>query len=143
MASDRYNEIFAVIVRPNSGNDLNEQFIVNDICKGKFSLVNYCDQSEVSHVKTLIMIKLFQVKTKTTRKSTPTTSSLVWKLPEKKLQRQLTQFKNKKLTTEQCHQVVASKMFITTLPEIMYILILVQLSLKQNSNLFNFSHFKI
>ena len=36
MASDRYNEIFAVIVRPNSGNDLNEQFIVNDICKGKF-----------------------------------------------------------------------------------------------------------
>ena len=36
MASDRYNEIFAVIVRPNSGNDLNEKFIVNDICKGKF-----------------------------------------------------------------------------------------------------------
>ena len=35
MASDRYNEIFAVIVRPNSGNDLNEKFIVNDICKGK------------------------------------------------------------------------------------------------------------
>jgi hypothetical protein len=35
MASDRYNEIFAVIVRPNSGNDLNEKFIVDDICKGK------------------------------------------------------------------------------------------------------------
>ena len=39
MASDRYNEIFAVIVRPNSGNDLNEQFIVNDICKGKSSFL--------------------------------------------------------------------------------------------------------
>ena len=39
MASDRYNEIFAVIVRPNSGNDLNEKFIVNDICKGKSSFL--------------------------------------------------------------------------------------------------------
>merc|ERR1712176_899711 len=74
-----------------------------------------------------------KVKTKTTRKSTPTTSSLVWNLLEKKLQRQLTNFNNKKLTTEQRHHVVAPKMFFTTLPEIMYILILVQLSLKQNS----------
>ena len=81
------------------------------------------------------MTNLFQVKTKTTRKSTPTTSSLVWNLLEKKLQRQLMHFKNKqRLTTEHCHQVVATKMFFTTLPEIMYILILVQLSLKQNSN---------
>ena len=81
------------------------------------------------------MTNLFQVKTKTTRKSTPTTSSLVWNLLEKKLQRQLTHFKNKqRLTTEHRHQVMATKMFFTTLPEIMYILILVQLSLKQNSN---------
>ena len=88
------------------------------------------------------MIILFKVKTKTTRKSTPITSSLVWNLPEKKLQRQLTHFKNKLLTIEQCHQVVASKMFLKTLPEIMYILILVQLSLKQTSSFVAFSLMK-
>ena len=65
MASDRYNEIFAVIVRPNSGNDLNEQFIVNDICKGKSSfliwpirrqfLPSYLDSTWI----TLVMTKLF------------------------------------------------------------------------------------
>merc|ERR1712131_300077 len=54
-----------------------------------------------------------KVKAITTRKSTPTTSYLVWKLLEKKLQWQSTNFKNK-LTIEQRHQVVASKMFLKT-----------------------------
>ena len=82
----------------------------------------------------------FKVDKITTRKFTPITSSLVWKLLERKLQWQSTNFKNK-LTIEQRHQVVASKMFLKTLPEIMYILILVQLSLKQSSHLVLFSCF--
>ena len=39
MAHDVYDDMFAIIVRPNKNmKHLNEEFVVKDLCKGKFPI---------------------------------------------------------------------------------------------------------
>ena len=40
MAHDVYDDMFAIIVRPNKNmKHLNEEFVVKDLCKGKFPIL--------------------------------------------------------------------------------------------------------
>ena len=40
MAHDVYDDMFAIIVRPNKNmKHLNEEFVVKDLCKGRFTIL--------------------------------------------------------------------------------------------------------
>ena len=55
MAHDVYDDMFAIIVRPNKNmKHLNEEFVVKDLCKGKFSILVLFHQNGLFWSKMII-----------------------------------------------------------------------------------------
>ena len=51
MAHDVYDDMFAIIVRPNKNmKHLNEEFVVKDLCKGKFPILVFFHQNGSFHL---------------------------------------------------------------------------------------------